>query len=61
MPNVLNKGILDEVIKVKDEDAGEMARRLAKEEGIFVGISSGAAMWSALDVAKREESKGGVT
>lgn len=57
VPNVLNKKILDEIITVSQTDAGEMSRRLAKEEGIFVGISSGAAMWAALEVAKRKESE----
>jgi cysteine synthase A len=57
IPEVLNKEIIDQVIKVKDEDAGYIARRLAKEEGLFVGISSGAAMWAALELAKLEENK----
>lgn len=57
IPKVLDQDAIDEIIKVKDADAGEMARRLAKEEGIFVGISSGAAMWAALEVAKRKENK----
>jgi cysteine synthase A len=55
VPDVLNPKIIDEIIQVKDEDAGNIARRLAKEEGIFVGISSGAAAWAALQVAKRPE------
>ncbi|MCP4650875.1 MAG: cysteine synthase A [PVC group bacterium] len=58
VPEVLDKEVIDEIIQVDDSDAGIIARRLAKEEGIFVGISSGAAMWAALEVAKREESKG---
>lgn len=58
LPKTLNKDILDEVIRVKDEDAGVMARRLAKEEGILAGISSGAALWAAAEVAKRPENKG---
>jgi cysteine synthase len=58
VPKVLNTKIIDEIIKVSHVDAGIMARRLAKEEGIFVGISSGAAMWAALEVGKRPESKG---
>lgn len=58
VPQILNKDILDEVIQVSNEDAGKIARRLAREEGILVGISSGAAMWAALEVAKRKESEG---
>jgi cysteine synthase A len=58
VPEVLNREIIDEVICVSDEDAGEMTRQLAKKEGIFAGISSGAAMWAALEVAKRPESSG---
>ena len=57
VPEILNKKIIDEIIKVKNEDAGKISRLLAKEEGIFVGISSGAAMWGALQIAKREEYK----
>jgi cysteine synthase A len=57
VPQVLNKDVIDEIIPVAHKDAGEIARRLAKEEGIFVGISSGAAMWAALEVAKRKESQ----
>lgn len=58
MPDVLNMSVIDEILKVKDEDAGKTARALAREEGIFAGISSGAALWAALEVAKREETKG---
>jgi cysteine synthase A len=58
VPQVLGREILDEIVTVSHEDAGAVARRLAKEEGIFVGISSGAAMWAALEVAKRKESRG---
>lgn len=58
VPQVLNTKIIDEVIQVSNEDAGIVARRLAKEEGILAGISSGAALWAALEVAKRQENKG---
>lgn len=58
IPDVLRMDLVDEIIKVTNEDAGIMVRRLAKEEGILVGISSGAATWAALEVARRPESKG---
>lgn len=58
IPRVLNREIIDEVIRVKDEDAGNTARRLARMEGILAGISSGAACWAALEVAKRPENTG---
>lgn len=58
VPDVLNTKIYDEVVRVKNDDAMNMARRMAKEEGILVGISSGAAMWAAVEVAKRASSKG---
>lgn len=58
VPEVLNIGIIDEVVKVSNDEAGEFARRLAKEEGILAGISSGAATWAALKIAKRSENKG---
>jgi cysteine synthase A len=58
VPEILNRGIIDEIMQVSHEDSGEMARRLAKEEGILVGISSGAAMWAALETAKRKEADG---
>jgi len=58
VPEILNGDIIDEIIKVKDGDAFEMARRLAKEEGILAGISSGAAVWAAIEVGKRPENKG---
>ncbi len=58
VPDVLNTGIIDEVIRVKNEDAFATAQRAAKEEGLLVGISSGAALWAALDVAKRPENAG---
>ncbi len=58
VPGVLNKDIIDEIITVKDEDAGKTLVRLAREEGIFAGISSGAATWAAIELAKRPENKG---
>ena len=58
VPQVLNREIIDEIIRVKDEDAGIIARRLAKSEGILAGISGGAALWAALKVAKRKENNG---
>jgi cysteine synthase A len=58
VPDVLRVDLIDEVLQVKDDDAKETARRLAKEEGILAGMSSGAATWAALQVAGREESKG---
>ena len=58
VPQVLNRAIIDEIIRVKETDAGDAARRLAKLEGILVGISCGAALWAALEVAKRPESTG---
>jgi len=58
IPNVLNRSVIDEVIKVKDEDAGITARAAAKQEGLLIGISSGAALWAALQVAKRPENEG---
>ncbi len=58
VPDVLDTEIYDEVITVTNEDAIITARRLAKEEGILVGISSGAAAWAAIQVAKRSESEG---
>lgn len=58
VPEVLRVDLIDEVITVTEEDAGEMARRLAREEGILAGISSGAATWAAIRVASREENEG---
>ena len=58
IPDVLQMKLIGEIIKVTNEDAGIMARRLAKEEGILAGISSGAAVWAALEVAKKRENEG---
>jgi cysteine synthase A len=58
VPEVLNIKLIDEIIQVSNEDALETARRLAKEEGILAGISSGAALFAAINVAKRKENKG---
>jgi cysteine synthase A len=58
VPDVLNTKIYDEIIRVKNDDAFAMARRSAKEEGLLVGISSGAAIWAAVEVARRPESAG---
>jgi len=58
VPKVLNVGIIDEIIRVTNDNAGETARQAARLEGILVGISSGAALWAALEVAKRKENKG---
>ncbi len=57
IPAILNTGIIDEIITVAYEDAKKTAQRLAREEGILVGISSGAATWAALEVGRRKESK----
>jgi cysteine synthase len=58
VPDVLNTKIYDEIVRVKNDDAFAMARRSAKEEGLLVGISSGAAIWAAVEVARRAESAG---
>ena len=58
VPDVLRKDLIDEIVQVTNEDAGAMARRLAREEGILAGISSGAAVWAAVEVAKRPENAG---
>lgn len=58
VPDVLNTKIYDEVIRVKNDDAFDTARRLAREEGLLVGISSGAATWAAVQVARRPENEG---
>lgn len=57
VPGVLNTGVIDEIIQVTNEQAAEYARRLGREEGVLVGISSGAALYAALQVAAREESR----
>ncbi len=57
VPDVLRMDLVDEVIQVSHEDAAQAARRLAKEEGLFLGISSGAAAWAAIEVGKRKENK----
>jgi len=56
VPEILNLSVIDEIIKVSNEDAGITTRKIIREEGILVGISSGAAMWAAIEVAKRRES-----
>jgi cysteine synthase A len=58
VPAVLRTDLIDEIVKVSNEDAGAISRRLAKEEGILAGISSGAAAWAAIEVAKRQENEG---
>jgi cysteine synthase len=58
VPDVLNRNVIDEIIQVAHENAGQMARRIAREEGILIGISSGAALWAALEVAKRKDAEG---
>jgi cysteine synthase A len=58
VPEILNTKIYDEVVRVKNDDALNTARKLATDEGLLVGISSGAAVWAALEVARRPENKG---
>ncbi len=58
VPGILNTKLYDEILQVRHEDAGETARQLAKKEGILAGISAGANVWAALEIAKRKESKG---
>jgi cysteine synthase A len=58
VPEVLRMDLIDELIRVSNENAGKIARRLALEEGVLAGISSGAAVWAAIEVAKRQESEG---
>jgi cysteine synthase A len=57
IPGVLRTDLVDEIIKVSNKDAGKMALRLAREEGILAGISSGAAVWAAVEAGKRKENK----
>ncbi len=58
VPETLNTEIYDEVIAVSNEDAYETGRNIARKEGVLVGISSGAAVWAAIQLAKRPENKG---
>jgi len=58
VPDILDTELIDEIVKVEASDAFDIARRLAKEEGLLVGISSGAAVWAALQVARRPENAG---
>ncbi len=58
IPKILRVDLIDEIIQVKHEDAGAMSRKLARVEGILVGISSGANVWAAIEAAKRPENKG---
>jgi cysteine synthase A len=58
LPDTLNTSIVDRIVKVSNENAFDTARRLVREEGIFCGISSGAAMWAALQVAREAEFEG---
>ena len=58
IPQVLDTGLIDEVVLVDHEQAGITARQLATEEGVLVGISSGAAIWTAIEIAKRKENEG---
>jgi len=58
VPAILDTAVIDEIIQVTNDDAFEYARRAAREEGLLVGISSGAAIWAALEVARRPENDG---
>ena len=58
VPEILNREILDEIIPVQDEDAFAAARRVGRSEGVLAGISSGAAVWAAVRLAKRTENRG---
>lgn len=58
IPGVLDQSVIDDIVAVRNENAFDIARRLAKSEGILCGISSGAAVWAAMEIGKRSESKG---
>jgi cysteine synthase A len=58
VPSILDRGVIDEVVQVTNEDSFTMARRVARDEGIPVGISSGAALVAAFDVAQRDDMAG---
>ncbi len=58
VPDTLDRDVLDEIIAVEDEDAFKAGREVAKREGVLVGISSGAAVWAASELAKRPENEG---
>ncbi|HOR28244.1 MAG TPA: pyridoxal-phosphate dependent enzyme, partial [Candidatus Sumerlaeota bacterium] len=58
VPEVLNRGVIDEIIAVTEEDAARMNREITRKEGIPIGISSGAAAWAAVEIAKRPEMAG---
>ena len=58
VPDVLNREVIDEIVTVRNEDALRTARDLARQEGMLAGISSGANVWAALEIARRPESSG---
>jgi cysteine synthase A len=58
IPKVVNRAVIDEIITVTNNDAMDIARQLGHREGIMAGISSGAAMWAAIEISRREQSKG---
>jgi cysteine synthase A len=58
VPGVFRRDLVDEILQVREEDAGATSRRLAREEGMLVGISAGANVWAALQVASRPDSRG---
>jgi len=58
VPSVLDRGIIDEIICVKDEDAMAAGRSMGRKEGVLIGISSGACLYAAIEVARREENRG---